>query len=138
MVRTQQRITSASQTRVWKAALPILGLAALFVSLTAQAATDDTPDADQVAPAVVDFTSCQKPVYPQSSIDKQERGTVYLGFDIDAAGHIMAARIEESSGSPDLDREALGAIAKCNFKPATRHGEPFASTGHVQYVWTLD
>jgi D-alanyl-D-alanine endopeptidase (penicillin-binding protein 7) len=138
MTALKQHIQPAARTVNWKRALPVIGIAACCFSLNALAADDDPADTDQVTPAVVDFTSCQKPVYPASSVEKQEHGTVNLSFDLDAAGHILGARIEQSSGSPDLDREALGAISKCDFKPATRAGAPVASTGHVQYVWTLD
>jgi D-alanyl-D-alanine endopeptidase (penicillin-binding protein 7) len=141
MARIKHHPQAAPRSGRLTPALAIIGLTSLCFSLHAQAASDDTTemmDADGVVPPTVDFTSCRKPMYPQSSMDKQEHGTVHLAFDIDAAGHIRSARIEASSGSPDLDREALGAIAKCDFKPATRAGTPVASTGHVEYLWTLD
>ena len=134
MPRITRLATPSSRSPSWKAALPLFGLAALCCAPNTRAAADASTD----TVALVDFASCQKPVYPPAALEKHEQGTVTMSFDIDAEGHVTGARVERSSGSPDLDQEALGSIAKCAFKPATHDGTPHSSIAHVQYVWTTE
>lgn len=92
----------------------------------------------QRTPAVVDFASCSKPVWPRQSLREEQTGTVTLRFLIGADGSVQDSKIELTSGYPLLDSAALEGIERCRFKAATVNGAPQAGWQRMQYVWTLD
>ncbi len=97
-----------------------------------------TPVAEPVrTSATVDWDSCRKPVYPRSSRMNGEEGLVTLALDIDADGRVQDGRIQQSSGSRELDRTTLRALRQCRFNPATVDGKPTAVTGLVEFNWSL-
>jgi TonB family protein len=111
----------------WIATLPLAGL---LVACSSFAQTKP----DQAA--VVDFTSCAKPVYPHAELSAGHQGTVQLAFLVGTDGAVLSSRVDRTSGYPDLDRAALDALSKCHFQPARKNGEPAQSWQPVQYVWT--
>ena len=137
MSRIKRLIRPDTQALNWKAAIPVLGLAALSVTAFAHAAP-----AAQVAeaekPAIADFNSCERPHYPAESIAQQHTGTVTLGFLVDKNGKVKETKITRSSGHRALDESASTALSKCTFKPATTKGKPVEAWTAVQYVWTLE
>jgi len=80
---------------------------------------------------------CQKPVYPQASLQLEEEGTVRLGFLVAADGTIQDSRIEKTSGFKRLDEAAKDALALCKFTPRTENGVAVSSWAHLIYVWHL-
>jgi protein TonB len=44
-------------------------------------------------------------------------GIVTVGFTVDRTGHVLSRRIEETSGSPALDEEALSMILRAQLPP---------------------
>lgn len=88
--------------------------------------------------ARVDFTTCDKPLYPKYSLRYQETGVVTVNFLIGTDGRVQRLRKVKSSGHAQLDNAAAFALATCHFHPATLDGKPVASWQPVQYVWTLD
>lgn len=135
--RVQQLLRPAPQSLNWKAACAMLAVAATCVSIYAQAtAVDKRPPA--FTAALIDFNTCAKPAWPQDAIAQQRTGRVQLAFQVDADGTVRQAKVDRSSGHPDLDQAARDGIAKCRFKPATRAGQPFTTWQKVQYVWTLE
>ena len=135
MTRIKRLIRPDTQALNWKAAIPVLGLAAACLSVYANAA----PDAKQAAKthAVVDFKSCVKPQYPAESLKAGNQGTVTLKFLIGVDGKAKDSSIVTSSGFVPMDEAARTAIAKCSFKPATVAGLPVEDWAMMQYVWTL-
>ncbi len=137
----------------WKAALPVLGLAAACLTLLAQAQSGPALEtqapvqahvpaqalvqAKTRTPAVADFRSCSKPAWPAASLKAQHTGTVTLGFEIDARGAVIDSTLHASSGDTLLDEAARSAIAKCRFKPATENGAPVRAWMQMRYVWLL-
>ncbi|KQX01531.1 hypothetical protein ASC94_02615 [Massilia sp. Root418] len=89
-------------------------------------------------PAVADFNRCEKPVWPQDALRREQQGTVTMAFRIGADGSVVESKVTKSSGYPLLDEAARFGIAKCKFKPATLNGKPQSSWMRMQYVWTLD
>jgi len=87
--------------------------------------------------AAIDWTSCRRPDYPQSSIRRQQEGVVAVAVDLDAAGRVLASRIAESSGHTPLDLAAQRAIEKCRFKPGTLDGLAQASSTQLRFTWQL-
>lgn len=141
MSRIKRLVRPESQTLRqalnWKAAIPVLGLAALSVTAFAHAAPGAGP-AEAEKPAIADFHSCDRPEYPAESIAQQHTGTVTLGFLVDTKGKVKETKVTRSSGHVALDESARTALAKCTFRPATTKGKPVEAWTAVQYVWTLE
>ena len=78
--------------------------------------------AGQRTAAVVDFSSCAKPVWPQQSLREEQTGTVKLRFLIGTDGWVEDSQLELTSGYPLLDFAALEGIERCRFKAATVNG----------------
>jgi bla regulator protein BlaR1 len=134
-----QRITRLmrpdTQALNWKAALPVLGLAAAFLAGCAN--TPPAPKPVVRTAAVADFNTCAKPVWPRESLRNENQGTVTLKFLIGADGHVKDSMVTKSSGYAPLDRAASEGISLCKFKPGTEDGKPVESWMFMQYVWTL-
>lgn len=139
MFRIKRLLRPAPQSLTWKAALPVLGLTAALLAGCAQVpAAPPATAATTGTPAVVQFASCARPVYPQPALRDAATGTVGMGFLVGADGKVMDSRVNRSSGNVSLDETARLAIAKCTFKPAMENGSAVQSWAVVQYVWTLD
>lgn len=137
MSRIKRLLRPDTQALNWKAAIPVLGLAAMCSAVFAHAAPSARPaEPDQAA--VADFKSCKRPVYPAESIKLSQTGTVTLGFLIAKNGKVKETELTKSSGHPLLDESARTALAKCTFKPARTKGKPVEAWTKVQYVWTLE
>ncbi|QOY92916.1 M56 family metallopeptidase [Massilia sp. UMI-21] len=137
MSRIKRLIRPDTQTLNWKAAIPVLGLAAIGAAAFAHAA----PAAALVKPekpAIANFETCKRPHYPAESLKQHHTGTVSLGFLVAKNGEVKNTKITNSSGHVALDEAARTALAKCTFKPATTKGKPVEAWTAVQYVWTLE
>jgi bla regulator protein BlaR1 len=136
MLRIKRLLRPDTQALNWKAALPVLGLAAAFLAGCA-----NTPPA---APkpvvhvkAMADFNSCAKPEWPKAALRNENTGTVTLKFLIGVDGKVKDSTLFKSSGFSLLDEAARSGISKCSFKPATDDGVPVEEWMAMQYVWTL-
>lgn len=136
MSRIKRLIRPDAQAMNWKAAIPVLGLAAACIAGCAQLPTAEKESAP-IIPAVANFASCAKPHYPRESLRYEHTGTVTLNFKISANGKVEDSNIMKSSGYPLLDEAAREGISKCQFMPATQGGKPVPAWMHMQYVWTL-
>jgi len=85
-----------------------------------------------------DANGCALPNYPVNAARNGETGTTTLALLVGVDGRVSSARIQQSSGSRDLDRAALNALSLCKFKPATSNGAPEAGWAQLAYVWKLD
>lgn len=88
-------------------------------------------------PAVADFSTCARPVWPKEALAKKQQGTVTLGFLVSETGAVTDSMVQKSSGLSLLDAAAREGIMKCRFRPSTVDGKPTAAWLHIQYVWTL-
>lgn len=68
------------------------------------------------------------PVYPRSARERGVEGVVTLRVVVEANGEISDITIARSSGSALLDRAAVAAVEKWEFRPATMRGQPVRST----------
>jgi bla regulator protein BlaR1 len=137
MLRIKRLVRPDSQALNWKAAIPVLGLAAACIAGCAQLPAAEKAPAP-VIPPVADFRTCAKPVWPKQSLRNENTGTVTLGFKISADGLVEDSKVKNSSGFVALDEAAREGIAKCMFRPATQAGTPVAAWMQMQYVWTLE
>lgn len=135
MTRIKRLIRPDTQALNWKAAIPVLGLAAACLTVYANAAPDSAKA--EKTHAVADFKSCAKPVWPAESLKNENQGAVTLSFLVSADGRVKDSAIKKSSGFAPLDEAARTGIAKCRFKPATVAGKPVEDWMMMQYVWTL-
>lgn len=62
--------------------------------------------------------------YPDDARRHHEQGVVYLWFRMDRAGHVLAARIDKSSGSAALDQEALATLHRAQPLPSAPANRP--------------
>jgi D-alanyl-D-alanine endopeptidase (penicillin-binding protein 7) len=136
MSRIRRLVRPDAQALNWKAAIPVLGLAAACFAGSAQVQAKATVPEARTA-AVADFSSCAKPKWPKQSLRDENTGTVTLAFLIDEDGRVEDSRVRNSSGFSPLDRAAREGISNCHFKPATQGGKPVKSWMSMQYVWTL-
>lgn len=136
MSRIKRLIRPDTQALNWKAAIPVLGLAAMSAAVFAHAAPAAKP-AKPETEAIANFNSCERPHYPAESIKQEHTGTVTLGFLVAKNGTVKESKVTTSSGHVALDEAAHAALTKCRFKPATTKGKPVEAWTAVQYVWTL-
>jgi protein TonB len=61
-----------------------------------------------------------KPAYPRLAEERGWEGEVLLRVRVAAAGTVLNAEVERSSGHPILDRAALKSVANWRFQPARR------------------
>lgn len=140
MARIRRLLRPRAQALDWKAAVPVLGLA-IACAACARMPLGHTEDSAAVAGtqrrALIEFSSCRKPVYPIEDLAAGHQGAVTMGFVVDADGAVLGATVEKSSGHAGLDEAARSALARCRFRPALEHGRPVPSVVPVKYVWTL-
>jgi bla regulator protein BlaR1 len=138
MLRIKRLVRPDSQALNWKAAIPVLGLAAACIAGCAQLpAAQKAPAPLPVTRPVADFGTCAKPLWPKQSLRNENTGTVTLQFKISEDGRVEESKVKNSSGHPALDEAARDGISKCRFKPGTEGGKPKAAWMQMQYVWTL-
>jgi bla regulator protein blaR1 len=138
MARIRRLVRPDRQALNWKAAIPVLGLAAACAVAYANATT--LPKAAPVhtyTRAQADFRSCAKPEWPNADLQAEHQGTVTLRYLVTTEGLPAQSEVLQSSGYPALDESARRGIAKCRFKPATQDGRPVDGWMKMQYVWTL-
>jgi bla regulator protein BlaR1 len=136
MSRIKRLIRPDAQALNWKAAIPVLGLAAACIAGCAQMPAKENAPVIRT-PAVADFSSCAKPEWPKQSLRNENTGTVTLSFLINKDGQVEDSKVMKSSGFRPLDMAAREGIARCHFKPGTENGKPVQSWMNMQYVWTL-
>jgi len=140
MQRIKRLVRPDTQALNWKAAVPVLGLAAALLAGCAQtpvAPTDSAADSGLATRAIARFETCAKPEYPAEALAKRLQGTVTLQFKVETDGSVAESKVSKSSGDASLDEAARVAIAKCTFTPATANGKATASWVPVQYVWSM-
>lgn len=62
------------------------------------------------------------PAYPHDALQDRHQGRVIVRVAIDTNGQILAAKVKESSGYPELDEAALSAVQTWKFHPGRHHG----------------
>ena len=66
-------------------------------------------------------------IYPETALARRQQGTAVVFFEIDRQGRLLETRLEQSSGFPLLDREALAMLRRASPMPPT----PAAITGQT-------
>ena len=140
MTRIKRLVRPEAPTSNWKAALPVLAMAAACLAGCAGTAVSNGDAREHTAlttKPVARFDSCAKPEYTPEALASRAEGTVSLRFLVDTDGSVADAQVAKSSGDRSLDEAARVAIAKCRFTPGMANGKPTRAWVPVQYVWSL-
>ena len=99
------------------------------------AATAPAPrEAVYVAPVPVGKV---QPNFPLLARRRGWEGTVVVRFQVDTEGEVTKVEIAESSGRSILDEEAIRAVKRRPFKPATRDGVPVTAEHTIRITFKL-
>ena len=82
------------------------------------------------------FVSRTLPRYPRLAREIGKEGTVLLCLTIDERGRLVDVELLEPAGS-GFDEEAVQAIKKSTFSPATRNGKPVTCRAHLPIRFVL-
>lgn len=93
-------------------------------------------------PAQIDMKTCDAPTYPAAALRAEATGITKIRFQVDGQGKVVKSDLERSAGSSRehkaLDRAAVEALSKCQFKPGTDEaGNPAGAYAIVEYVWKV-
>jgi protein TonB len=106
--------------------------------LPAQPTTPSTSSGAMRSAVLADAKACATPPYPAAAARNGDTGTVTLALLVGTDGRVTSAKVQNSSGSRDLDRAAVSALSLCKFKPAMNNGVPEAGWAQIAYVWSLE
>lgn len=85
----------------------------------------------------IEKQTCEKAVYPKSSLLNEETGTVLLSILVGADGSVIESKVDQSSGSKTLDKAAAKIYSTCKFKPAIKDGKAQQAWAKLEHVWSL-
>lgn len=88
-------------------------------------------------PPVVEKQTCEKAVYPKSSLMNEETGTVLLSVLVATDGSVVESKVEQSSGSKALDKAAMKIYSSCKFKPSVKDGKAQQAWAKLEHIWSL-
>ena len=76
--------------------------------------------------------------YPVAALRAEAEGIVDLSLTVDANGRVSGCTVTASAGHPALDSTTCSlALRRYRFAPATRNGQPVASTYNQRVRWSL-
>lgn len=96
------------------------------------------PKADVYSPPRANASDCVRPDYPARAAREGLTGTVTLALLVGVDGRVTESKIENTSGSKELDKAAVSALSMCKFKPARTNGVAEPAWTRMAYVWSLD
>ncbi|MDY7537811.1 M56 family metallopeptidase [Undibacterium sp. 5I1] len=160
MSRIKRLLRPEVQPINWKAAMSVVTLSAVCLSVYAHSASQANPQADpntsgvvksnaakqassasthKITDPIIDFNKCH-PEYPSDSLAKGEEGSVYMSVLIDRDGTIKQTKLDKTSGFPALDEAVSKKLLACTMKatPGKVDGKSRLAWVKVQYVWRLD
>ena len=106
--------------------------------IPANTAQPETPkDASPLAVgSLIEYaTKRVNPVYPQTAKSVRMTGVVRVDVIVDEEGNVV--EVKNTNGPGMLQRAALDAIRKWQFKPFVRDGQPVKATGFVSFNFSL-
>jgi TonB family protein len=132
---------ATSRHKIWMflvALLPLVGIAGGLQAVAARAGQSQAGAGKVVLPKSNRTRPLSQPVYPATSKELGEHGTVVLNLFVLEDGSVADARIDKSSGYPDLDYSALYETYRWQLDPGTVAGEPTRMWGQIAVTFKLD
>lgn len=102
---------------------------------TAQAETPKSESPMAVGSLIEYATKRVNPVYPSAARNIRMTGTVRIDVLVDEDGKVV--EVQNTNGPSMLQRAALDAIRKWQFKPFIRDGQPVKAAGFVSFNFSL-
>ncbi|CAN5804909.1 hypothetical protein BH20ACI4_BH20ACI4_33920 [soil metagenome] len=98
--------------------------------------TDSTDVSPMTVGSLIDFaTKRVNPIYPPEARTMRMTGVVKVQVTIDENGKVT--EVQDTDGPSLLQRSAVDAVRKWQFKPFMRNGQPTKATGYVSFNFTL-
>jgi len=82
------------------------------------------PAAQQVASTDPVMTKYVSPRFPTQAQRTRTEGWVVVGYTVDTEGNVTSAQVVDAQPRHLFDREAINAVERWKYKPATRNGSP--------------
>jgi protein TonB len=102
----------------------------------AQTETDTNNTSPMTVGSLIEFaTKRVNPVYPPQARTMRMTGVVKVEVTIDENGNVT--EVQNTNGPSLLQRSAVDAVRKWQFKPFMRNGQPTKATGFVNFNFTL-
>lgn len=106
------------------------------VETVAQNDTTSNDDSSLIVGSLLEFaTKRVNPVYPSQARTMRMSGVVKVEVTVDETGKVT--EIQNTDGPSLLQRSAIDAVRKWQFKPFLRNGQPIKATGFVNFNFTL-
>lgn len=100
------------------------------------AETDTNDLSPMTVGSLLDYaTKRVNPVYPAQARTMRMTGVVKVQVTIDENGKVT--EVQDTDGPSLLQRSAVDAVRKWQFKPFMRNGQPTKATGYVSFNFTL-
>ena len=102
----------------------------------AQTDTDSNDTSPLTVGSLLEFaTKRVNPVYPPQARTMRMSGVVKVEVTVDENGNVT--EVQNTNGPGLLQRSAVEAVKKWQFKPFLRNGQPIKATGFVNFNFTL-
>ena len=102
----------------------------------AQTDTDSTDTSPMTVGSLLEFaTKRVNPIYPPQARTMRMSGVVKVEVTVDENGKVT--EVQNTNGPRLLQRSAVEAVKKWQFKPFMRNGQPTKATGFVNFNFTL-
>lgn len=87
-------------------------------------AEQDKPAPQQIVSTDPVMTKYVQPRFPTQAQRTRTEGWVVVGYTVDVEGNVSGARVVDAQPRHLFDREAINAVERWKYKPATRNGTP--------------
>jgi protein TonB len=102
------------------------------------AAAEEKPAADAAASTEPVLIKAVQPRYPTQARRANQEGWVVVSYNIDAEGNVGGVKVLDAQPRHLFDREAVDAVERWKFKPATRNGVPVEANRQQRIVFKLN
>ncbi len=123
----------------WFAMVKAVGVAAGLLALGASIADDQGAAGSSVGTSAAMRKAPIIPRYPFEGRWNGREGWVDLSFVVRPDGTVADPIVENSSGYPEFEREALKALLRQTYEPATFNGKPIEQCAtRLRYIFAFD
>lgn len=102
------------------------------------AEAQDKPSTASVASTEPVLIKAVQPRYPTQARRSNQEGWVVVSYNIDTDGNVNGVKVLDAQPRHLFDREAVDAVERWKFKPATRGGVPVQASRQQRIVFKLN